>query len=400
MTPENSERILVVDDDPRNVRLLEGIFRTAGYIVDKAHSGREALDRIAETPPDLALLDVMMPGMSGHEVCRSLKENERTRAIPVMLVTALSSLEDKVEGLDIGADDFVSKPVNRVELLAKTRSLLRIKSLHDQLARAGRELAEKNEELHKLERLKETLVQMIVHDLKNPLTAIMGNLGLIMRAPEGPQDKTAQRARIALESCRVMMRMTLDMLDIGRLEENRMALDRRRIDLRTVVEGVLAETEGLVAQSGIVVRNEVGTALNSVFADADLVGRILANLLSNAIKHTPEKGMVSVGGENRGGEVVVFVRDTGEGIPEEYQQVIFEKFAQIEVKKLGLKSDRGLGLTFCKMATEAHGGRIWVESAADAGSTFFVALPAFQEGTAEGRSAAPVPSESPGVPVA
>ena len=372
---ERIERILVVDDDPRNVRLLEGIFRTAGYAVDKALGGEEALARVQASLPDLVLLDVMMPGVSGHEVCVRLKGNEKTRSIPIMLVTALSALEDKVEGLDIGADDFVSKPVNRVELLAKTRSLLRIKSLHDQVARAGELLAQKNAELVKLEQLKETLVQMIVHDLKNPLTAIMGNLGLILRSPEGPAARTEQRAKVALESCRAMMRLALDLLDISRLEENKMVLSREPLEMRSLAGAAIQETDALAAQARIVVTNDIEGGLSPAWADRDLLTRILANLLSNAIKHTPEGGSVSVGAAEENGGVVLWVQDTGEGIPEEYQDAIFEKFSQAEVKRRGLKSDRGLGLTFCKMAVEAHAGRIWVESVRGKGSTFRVFLP-------------------------
>ena len=377
MNPARTEKVLVVDDDPRNVRLLEGIFRSAGYAVDKAHSGAEALDLVAASPPDLILLDVMMPGLSGHEVCVRIKSVGSTCSIPVVLVTALSAVEDKVEGLDIGADDFVSKPVNRVELLAKTRSLLRIKSLHDQIASAKKELEHKNSELLKLEELKDTLVQMVVHDLKNPLTAIMGNLGLILRTPEAPVQKIQQRARIALESSRAMMRMTLDLLDIGRMDERKMTIKSEKLAIHSLAVTAILETEGLVAQCRISVRNELSPALTPAFADSDLVSRIISNLLSNAIKHTPEGGTITLEGSVKDGEVVLSVRDTGEGIPDEYQAMIFEKFAQAAVRKLGLKTDRGLGLTFCKMAVEAHGGRIWVESVPGGGSVFFVALPAW-----------------------
>jgi DNA-binding response OmpR family regulator len=205
VTAARGERILVVDDDPRNVRLLEGIFRTAGYSVDKAHSGAEALELVARTAPDLILLDVMMPGMSGHDVCVRLKRDDKTRPIPVVLVTSLSSTEDKVEGLDLGADDFVSKPVNRLELLAKTRSLLRIKMLHDEVTRAKEELENKNRELLRLEQLKESLVQMDRHDLKNPLTAIMGtSASSCSRRRRAREDE--HRVGVALESTRIMMR--------------------------------------------------------------------------------------------------------------------------------------------------------------------------------------------------
>jgi two-component system sensor histidine kinase/response regulator len=372
-----SERILVVDDDPRNVRLLEGIFRTAGYAVDRAHSGAEALDLIARTPPDLILLDVMMPGMSGHDVCVRLKKDEKTRPIPVVLVTSLSSTEDKVEGLDLGADDFVSKPVNRLELLAKTRSLLRIKTLHDEVTRAKEELEGKNRELLRLEQLKESLVQMIVHDLKNPLTAIMGNLTLVLQSPDASREKTTHRAGVALESTRIMMRMILDLLDISRLEESHMTLNREAVSLGAVAATCLTENGGLVTRASIQLKEEFPPGLPEAWVDRGLIDRVVANLLSNAIKHTPEGGTITVGARRNAAEDTLefYVTDTGEGIAEAYHLVIFEKFCQADAKKYGLKTDRGLGLTFCKMAVEAHGGRIWVTSAPGKGSTFTISLP-------------------------
>lgn len=376
MTTQRSERILVVDDDPRNVRLLEGIFRTAGYAVDKAHSGAEALDLIAQTPPDLVLLDVMMPGMSGHDVCVRLKGDEKTRPIPVVLVTSLSSTEDKVEGLDLGADDFVSKPVNRLELLAKTRSLLRIKTLHDEVTRAKEELERKNQELLRLEQLKESLVQMIVHDLKNPLTAIMGNLSLVLQSPAATPAKTEHRLGVALESTRIMMRMILDLLDISRLEESHMTLTREAVSLSSVAQTCLLENGGLVTRGSIHLKEEFPAGLPEAWVDRGLIDRVVANLLSNAIKHTPEGGTITVGARPVDERTLeLYVNDTGEGIPEAYHLIIFEKFCQADAKKFGLKTDRGLGLTFCKMAVEAHGGRIWVTSAPGQGSTFTISLP-------------------------
>lgn len=403
MTMNKNERILVVDDDPRNVRLLEGIFRTAGYVVEKAYSGSEALQRIGEMPPDLVLLDVMMPGMSGHDVCTALKRDERTRPIPVVLVTSLSSTEDKVEGLDLGAEDFVSKPVNRLELLAKTRSLLRIKTLHDEVAKAKEELEAKNQELMRVERLKESLVQMIVHDLKNPLTAIMGNLSLILQSNGNQQEKTERRVSVAMESSRVMMRMILDLLDIGRLQESKLALNREALAIPPLMASSIMENGGLIASGRIQIQERFPADVAPAWADRDLISRVVGNLLSNAIKHTPENGTITVACEADEREVTFSVSDTGEGIPEAYHAVIFEKFRQADIKKFGLKTDRGLGLTFCKMAVEAHGGRIWVESALGKGSAFHVTLPRKPEeaGVAAGPSESPtiVSVSAPDLPV-
>lgn len=138
-----TSRILVVDDTPRNVKLLADLLAVKGYTVETAASGQEALDSIGNNHPDLVLLDVVMPGMTGYEVCRRIRANPETRMLPVVMVTALDPKEERVKGIEAGADDFLAKPINQPELLARVRSLLRIKSLHDQLDEANRTLEER-----------------------------------------------------------------------------------------------------------------------------------------------------------------------------------------------------------------------------------------------------------------
>jgi len=205
----------------------------------------------------------------------------------------------------------------------------------------------------------------------------MGNLSLVLQSPDASREKTVHRAGVALESTRIMMRMILDLLDISRLEESHMTLNREAVSLAAVAATCLTETGGLVTRGSIQIREEFPQGLPEAWVDRGLIDRVVANLLSNAIKHTPEGGTITVGARRNAAEetLELYVRDTGEGIPEAYHLVIFEKFCQADAKKFGLKSDRGLGLTFCKMAVEAHGGRIWVTSALGQGSTFTIALP-------------------------
>lgn len=167
-------RILLVDDDPRNLNILEGMLAPLSYDVRRAQDGAQALAQVTVDPPDLILLDVMMPGLSGFEVCRRLKSQTETQFIPIVLVTALGEREMKVIGIEAGADDFITKPVDPHELRARVKSLLRIKALHD-------ELQQRYLELQRLERMRDTLTQMIVHDLRAPLTGVMHHLHLVAR---------------------------------------------------------------------------------------------------------------------------------------------------------------------------------------------------------------------------
>jgi len=386
---ERSGTVLVVDDDQRNVRLMESILRGSGYQVVKAYNGEDALRLVETAPPDMLLLDVMMPRMSGFELCQKLKDRYETRLLPIIMVTALNALEDKVQALEYGADDFLSKPINKVELLAKVRSVLRVKALHDELEKNRLEIEKKNQKLIRMEGFKESMMQMVVHDLKNPLASIMGNVQLIQMSEE-----TVNPARLkellqrTQESARQLMRMILNILQIGKLEEQKMPLNLERVTLRHLAQENVDEMTGLSARDNIRVENRVPPDLPSPLADRELISRVIANLLNNAFKHTPGGGQVIIDARREEDAVVLTVSDTGEGIPEDLQPRIFEKFVggESDTSKRMLY-DSGLGLTFCRLAVECHGGSIWLKSKPGEGTTVFISLAL--AGPSEGKAGAP-----------
>src|SRR5260221_1588417 len=223
--PKPGGSILVVDDDQRNVRLMESILRSSGYPVARAYDGEEALRLVESERPDLVLLDVMMPKMSGFEVCQRLKSRYETRLLPGIMVTALNALEDKVQALEIGAEDFLSKPINKVELLAKVRATLRVNALQDVVERQKHQLEERNQELVRMQGFKESMTQMVVHDLTNPLAGIMGAIQLIQIQPTQINEaRLEELLSPTQDSARQLMRMILNILDIGKLEERKMPL--------------------------------------------------------------------------------------------------------------------------------------------------------------------------------
>jgi signal transduction histidine kinase len=369
--------ILVADDDQPNVRLVESILKTNGYAVIRAYDGDEALRVVDERRPDLLLLDVMMPNLSGFEVCRRLRERHETRLLPIIMITALNALEDKVQGLDLGADDFLSKPINRTELLAKVRSILRVRALQEEIERQKKELEAANSELLVIQRFKESMTQMVVHDLKNPLAAIMGNIQLMqLQRAQMTAPRLGELLQRTQDSARQMARMIQNILEVAKLEENKMPLRRQPVDLARVVTEQCAELLSVSTRDGVRLESVVPESLPPVDADPELVGRILANLLSNAFKHTPNGGRIVVGARQEGEEIVTTVTDDGEGIPEDLQPHIFEKFVAGESEDRHRRTyDSGLGLTFCRLAVQAHGGRIWVKSRSGEGTTVHVALP-------------------------
>jgi signal transduction histidine kinase len=365
--------LLVVDDDPRNRRLLEEYLTSAGYQVRTAEDGRSALLAARAHPPDVVFLDVMMPDISGLEVCRELKADPRTRMSQVVLVTALDGTPQRVEGLDGGADDYLAKPVRREEFLAKVRSLLRVRGLIAELEEARAGLAARNAALEELEALKETLAQTLVHDLKNPLSAILANLDLLERASRDEAvGRLATRCRSAAGR---MHRMILDLLDVAGLEEGRLVLHADPADAVPLVRRAVDDLETAAQTRGVGLSAEIEDGDCSIVADLSVLHRVVENLITNALEHTPAGGRVVVRVERRNEGVEISVADQGPGIPEIHRERVFEKFARLELRKVGVSGNRGLGLTFCRLAVEAHGGTIWVDDAPSGGALFRVLLP-------------------------
>jgi len=367
--------ILVVDDDARNRRLLEGYLLSEGYGVRCAADGSEAIAMAHSRAPDVVLLDVMMPGMSGFEVCKELKARSDTRLTQVILVTALDGTPHRVEGLDGGADDYVAKPVRREEFMAKIRAVIRARRLLRELEEARATLAERNAKLVELEAMRDTLTQTLVHDLKNPLAALVGNLELL-DAHGDP--KTVTRIARAKNSASRMHRMILDLLDVSRLEQGRLQLKPEAVDPSAVAQAAVAEAETTASHRGVRFEIEVPVGACAVHADGSILRRIVDNLLSNAVAHSSADSVVRVAVHVRDEGIELAVADQGPGIPAEHRETVFEKYARLDSAAAGVTANRGLGLTFCRLATEAHGGTIWVEDAPGGGALFRVLLPAYE----------------------
>jgi signal transduction histidine kinase len=358
---------------------LKALLAPQNYNLREAIHGEEALRSIAEAPPDMVLLDVMMPKINGFEVCRRLKQDPKTKTIPVILVTALSEKQHRIQALEAGADDFISKPVDQTELTVRVKSLLRIKSYQDEISDKLREIAAKNAKLQELEKIRDGLAHMIIHDLRNPLTAISTYLQLFaLDADSLPQEHQERLDRCHF-FCRELERMIQNLLDVSKMEEGKMQLNREAIDLPQMVAEVLERFTPTVKERKITLSFSKNGDLPAIHLDRSVLKRVIANLVDNAIRYTPKGGTIAVSLDSAPSEegLCLSVKDNGSGLPVEYHQKIFDKFEQVRLKKDGDRAgSSGLGLTFCKMAVEAHGGRIWVESEGlGKGCKFIVLLP-------------------------
>jgi signal transduction histidine kinase len=371
--------ILIVDDEEVNVKLIKSILAPENYNLISALSGSEALSMLTPNHPDLILLDVMMPEMDGFETCRRIKLNKNTKIIPVLMVTALNEIEDRLKALDCGADDFLSKPVDKIELRIRVKSLLRIKEYHDELIERYEEIEKKNVQLQELEEFKDGLLHMIVHDLKNPLFAISGNIELLLLDKKNFSETQNSAAENCLASCQNLNEMVQQLLDINKLENKKLQLKKEMTDLVLLIDDTLNLHLKRAEDKQISINFVNANGISTIPIDSSLIRRVISNLVDNGIRHTPKGGRVEVASEleKNKNNLCVSVRDTGTGLDPAYHQKIFNKFEQVNLKKQGVSiGTAGLGLAFCKLAVEAHGGKIWVESEGEGqGSTFRFTIP-------------------------
>jgi signal transduction histidine kinase len=362
---ETPRTILVVDDDARNRSVVRG-YLGASYRIVEAVDGHSALAVLGGEIVDLVLLDVMMPGMTGFDACRQIKQSAKGGFLPVVLLTALSEQEDRNAGLEAGADDFLSKPVDRRELTLRVRALLQ---LRDQ----ERVIATQLERLRELDALKDDLVSIIVHDLRNPLAGLLGLLQAVI------QDVGDSRLRedlvLALDNGRKMRDALTDMLHVRMLEEGKLELNLELQSIRAIAEQAIASLEGQAKMYG------VGLALS---ADADvalrvdgaLARRAIENLLANAVKYSGRGQTVDVVVRAAPGGVTIEVLDRGPGVPDSRKATLFQKFGSLEAQRGQPRRGHGLGLYSVQLAVVAHGGRVSVEDRDGGGSLFRLFLPA------------------------
>jgi signal transduction histidine kinase len=364
--------VLVVDDNDANRALAQATLEDEGYRVVLATGGEEGVDAFVRERPDCVLLDVRMPGTDGFAVCERIRGQPSGSQTPVLFFTALRDVDTFDRALRAGGDDFLSKPVRPAELLVRVKSaltLVRVKGeLHDHYAL----LKQQRDALQRVQLQKERMAAFIIHDLKNPVNTMDLHAQLLLREKglsPGAQDSVVHIRREA----RQLGRMIMNLLDVSKGDEGKLTPRALDLDLRRLVDDVLAEIEVMALDREVILQARV--TADAVFADDDLLRRTLINLIENAIRHAPTGTSVTVTATRSPHGVDLRVADAGAGVPEELRENVFSPFAQLEsAERIVAHGTRGLGLTFCKMAAEAHGGRIWVEDAAP-GAVFCVSLP-------------------------
>ncbi len=386
--------ILIVDDEIKNRKLLEVMLAPEGFNFVNATNGKEALAAVAEQPPDLVLLDVMMPDMNGYEVAAKIKANVASKNIPIIMLTALDDRNARMLGLTAGAEDFLTKPVDRAELCVRVRNLLRLKIYGDKLAAALEALELSNEHLaaalteagearrmaEHANNAKTQFLRAMSHELRTPLNAISGYTEILemgLRGTVNPE-QTKDLGRIK-RAAAYLLRLINDVLTIARME------GARPLKLVALpVNQVLAEVDSLCALQAkargltLTVTSNENEIL--VAADAERFQQILINLITNAIKFTPNGGSIEMACDGYDDVVRVRVKDTGVGVRALDIERVFEPFVQID-RHLTSATQQGvgLGLSISRELARAMRGDLTLESTEGIGSIFTLTLPLASE---------------------
>ncbi|GAB4329150.1 MAG: hypothetical protein OHK0047_15880 [Leptolyngbyaceae cyanobacterium] len=354
--------ILIVDDTPDNLRLLSAMLTKQGFEVRKALTGQAAIASALADAPDLILLDIKMPTMSGYEVCQQLKANPRTEQIPVIFISALDDVIDKVKAFAAGGIDYVTKPFQEAEVLARINNQLNLQRLQKQLIEQNRELARSNRELAQF-------AYVVSHDLQQPLQSITGFAKLLLLKYGADLDTTAHEYlnRIT-DSGNRMQRLIQDLLSYAQVDKQ---AELELLDCNLILEQVLDNLQSTITEKNVTLTY---APLPKVMGSETQLIQLFQNLISNGIKFARPGVLpaIDISIEEYPGHCLFKIQDNGIGIAAENLERVFEVFYRLHSTKE--YPGTGIGLATCKKIVEFHGGEIWVTSELGSGTTFCFTL--------------------------
>ncbi len=345
-------RILAVDDDPLNVSILEDLLED--YDLCTATSGEEALALARSCTPDLVLLDIMMPGMDGYEVCRQLRQDERLAGVKVILVSAKAGVDERLKGYAAGADDYVVKPFDCEELLAKIRVYLRLRSMEE------------------VDQLKSSMLRLLRHEMRTPITGMISGLEILADAcPEDPAQRKSM-VRLVLKNVRRLHHLVEKVVQLSALEAGEYSFQREVNELSELVNDAVDARSAQATERNVTLV-VAGDDAFPVHVDGQAMGQVIGDLLDNAIRFSPDGGAVEIGAKADSGEVSLAVRDHGKGIARACLPSLFTGFSDSDAPHH--TNGTGLSLAIARQIVQQHEGRIHVESEPDHGCCFTVVLP-------------------------
>ncbi len=360
--------ILVVDDNKENLKVVSNFLKTEGYQIALSLNADDALSILKENKIDLILLDVMMPGTDGFTLCRILKDKPRLEDIPVIFLTAKTETSDLVEGFSAGGVDYITKPFQKEELIARVNN-------HIMLAHAKSQVIKQAEEIRKINRTKDRLYSVIAHDIKSPFANISM---LISTLAEGYLESGSEEYTEILQNINNSTQETYALL-INLLQWTRSQTGDLELSLEEIpVEGLIATTISLMEQQAA--KKQIALTQNiesnlTISADQNMIKSVLQNLIGNAIKFTNPGGRISVNAYQQKNSIYIEVEDNGIGIPEKNLQKLFVDEGQVTTRGTNDEKGSGLGLLLVKEFIQRHNGTINVASKEGEGTSFTLSFP-------------------------
>jgi signal transduction histidine kinase len=356
--------LLIVDDIPENLRILGHIFREEDFQIAIAANGQRALALAQSKIPDTILLDVQMPEMDGFEVCKILKETESTKNIPVLFLTAKNSQEDILRGFELGAVDYIPKPFNQKELIARVKTHIELKQAREQAENYAAEL-------HEMVATKDRFFNIIAHDLISPFNAILGFTDSLKReAATIDRDELQLFANLLNEAAENSYKLVQNLLEWSRLQTKKMSFEPAMLSLQETVTEIIKQLTGQAITKNIEIVSNVPDGL-SVFADSYMISTVIRNLLSNAIKFSNPGSEIKISASTKDKYAVISIADQGVGIRPEQKEALFDLSTNNSTRGTANENGTGLGLILCKEIIERHSGKIWCASEYGHGTTFF-----------------------------
>lgn len=372
--------ILIIDDVVQNIEIVGVMLRDQGVRVIGATSAEQGFRIMASKAPDLILLDVQMPDMDGFEACKILKSQSFTQSIPVIFLTAKTETEDVLRGFQLGAVDYITKPFQPSELLARVKAHIELKYLRDRMVQHNSELQETNAQLTQLNQEKNEFLSIAAHDLKNPLTNVIMSAEILEQFfPTMQPGEVKQRVQHIRTAAVYMRSIVSNLLDIHVLETGQLYLAQVQFELIPSLNSIVHAHKQQVEHKHqtITINNTTGSLVH-IYADPVKTTEVLENLLSNAIKYSPAATTISITVSIHGTTARVAIQDQGPGLSRPDQELLFTKFSRLSSKPTGGEHSTGLGLYIVKKLMDAMNGRVWCESTLGSGATFFVEFPLLQ----------------------
>lgn len=363
MAPHKSkpQSILIVDDENKNIQLLGNLLSEKSYEIEIAMNGEEALDWLKNHSFDLILLDIMMPGIDGYEVCRRIKSNPATENIPVIFLTAKTETDDILKGFEFGAVDYVLKPFRSLELLSRIKTHLTIQ--------------QQRKELEELNESKDKFFSIIAHDMRSPFSALFGMLELFNDDMLKNTDDLKKMMRDLKTTGDQVFKLLNNLLEWARLQKGSINPEVKKFDLSLIVRNIVELFEEAAREKHISLELNILNDSYEIFGDENMLSAVLRNLINNAIKFTRPEGKITISCSiNSDNLIEIKVSDTGIGIKEEKLEKLFNIDRQMKSTGTAGESGTGLGLIISKEFIDMHQGNIQVESKFGEGTTFTVQL--------------------------